>query len=265
LYINIEELAEHLSVSVSTIRTWLKSGFFSQDAFFSVNTVQRFKLEVVLKELHSENFGKEENDSSLEHRAQSTPDANTIISSDYETLVTDLFKMAYGYYKLLSRNQYTLNQILDEFTLETRNGDYSFEIGQDLLSILESYNLNDVVSQIRARIIECYVDSDDRAQILDGLGILVDIGTAQVHLKSKLNELNSKEQSIRERALEKLGLTSNMMDDLHFNEDEILETLSHVMLEPSAGIPPDSLEKIVKLRRSAFSTLIDFDTGDIYL
>ena len=242
-----------------------KIWFFSQDAFFSVNTVQRFKLEFVLKELHSENFGKKEDESFLEHRARRTPDANAIISSDYEALVTDLFKMAYGYYKLLSRNQSKLNEILDEFTLETGDYDYSFEIGQDLLSILESYNLSDVVRQIRARIIECYVDSDDRAQILDGLGILVDIGTAQVHLKSKLNELNSKEQSIRKRALEKLGLTSEIMDDLHFDEDEILDTLSHVMLEPSADIPPDGLEKIVKLRRSAFSTLMNFDTGEIHL
>jgi DNA-binding transcriptional MerR regulator len=276
LYISIEELAEHLAVSVSTIRTWLKSGLFSKDAFFAVNTVYRFKLEVVLEELHSANLAKEKQGLSTEIKLDETTDINHLVAYDYEALVTDLFKSMYNTYEKLSQTSDIIDDIVNELSLEIR--DYSNEIAEiedsllsepwnDLASILKNHNFSEVIDGIRAHVLDSYSDNDDRAKLLDELGILGDVSVIQKSLTFELEEYRSKEHSLQKRLqkriLDRLKLSPEKIKILRFYVDDIHEELFQLMLNTSADIPSQKTQDILELRRSMFSNLVNFNTGDV--
>jgi hypothetical protein len=276
LYITIEDLAKHLAVSVSTISTWLKSGYFSKKAFFLVDTVYRFKLEVVLEELHSNSFAKIKNSSSTEIQLDKAADTNPLVFSDYEALVTDLFKNMYKCFEKLSQTSNIVDDIVNELTLEIR--DYSNEMSEiedsllsqpwnELSSILKRYNFSEVIDDIKAHVLETYSDSDDRANLLDKLGILTDVSTIQKSLTFELEEYRSKEHSLQrrlqKRILERLGLSPEKIENLRFNAEEIHYELFQVIIKPRPDIPSQQIQNILELRRSVFSDLINFDTGNI--
>lgn len=265
MYISVEEFAEHLSVPEALVREWLNSGYFSHKAFFNVNNVQRVNLDIAIEEIHSENFGRETTSTPLQQQQTLASQDGNLLLSDYESLVTCLFKIAHENYQLSAKQYWTVNDIVNEFDLETSTEDYSYNIAGELLSILQSYNLNEVVTGIREHILMCYNDSDDRAQLLDALGILSDVGTVQKKLEAKLQEYNSKELSSREHTLKKLGLTSTSLESLRVDDEIKLEELQEAMLEPTTGNSPDEIKNLLLLRRLKFGKLIDFDTGEILL
>jgi excisionase family DNA binding protein len=46
-YVPIDNVAKHFSVSVSTIRAWIKDGKIPKDTFMQLGTTYRFKLSAV--------------------------------------------------------------------------------------------------------------------------------------------------------------------------------------------------------------------------
>ena len=265
MYLSVEEFAKHLSVPETLVREWLSAEYFSNKAFFNVNNVERINLDVAIEEIHSENFGRENTSAPLQKQQTLTSQDGNLLLSDYESLVTCLFKIAYENYKLSANQYWTVNDIINEFDLETHSDDYSYDIAGELLAILQSYNLNEVINGIREHILLCYNDSDDRAQLLDALGILSDVGSIQKKLETKLHEYNSKELSSRERTLRKLGLTSTTLESLRIDDEIKLEELQEAMLEPLTGNSPEEIKNLLLLRRLKFGKLIDFDTGEILL
>ena len=51
-FVNIDQLAEHFSVSVSTIRHWLRDGHIPEDAVMQVGKTFRYKLSDVENALY---------------------------------------------------------------------------------------------------------------------------------------------------------------------------------------------------------------------
>lgn len=50
-YVPIEELAKHFTVSVSTIRSWVRTGSIPEGTYLKVGTTYRFKISDVEKAL----------------------------------------------------------------------------------------------------------------------------------------------------------------------------------------------------------------------
>jgi excisionase family DNA binding protein len=46
-FVPIEELAKHFSVSVSTIRAWIRQGYIPKDSFLRIGSTYRFKISEV--------------------------------------------------------------------------------------------------------------------------------------------------------------------------------------------------------------------------
>ena len=46
-YVPIENVAKHFSVSISTIRAWLRQGKIPKDTYMKLGTTYRFKLSAV--------------------------------------------------------------------------------------------------------------------------------------------------------------------------------------------------------------------------
>ena len=58
----IEDVSEHLNVSVSTVRKWIRDGVIPENTYMKVGYTQRFDLELVVNEL----LGYKEGDEYLE-------------------------------------------------------------------------------------------------------------------------------------------------------------------------------------------------------
>ena len=59
-YMNMKDLAEHLTVSVSTIRAWMRNKVIPKDTYISLGTTYRFKASAVTDALMNYNLEKEE-------------------------------------------------------------------------------------------------------------------------------------------------------------------------------------------------------------
>ena len=46
-YVSIEEVAKYFSVSVSTVRAWLRQGFIPKEAYLKIGHTYRFKIKDV--------------------------------------------------------------------------------------------------------------------------------------------------------------------------------------------------------------------------
>jgi excisionase family DNA binding protein len=53
-YVPIEDLAQHLSVKVSTIRSWVHNGFISPTAYIKVGNTYRFNITDVVESLKTQ-------------------------------------------------------------------------------------------------------------------------------------------------------------------------------------------------------------------
>tara|TARA_R110000796_G_scaffold222487_1_gene338681 strand:- start:56 stop:286 length:231 start_codon:yes stop_codon:yes gene_type:complete len=58
-YVSISELAEHLSVSIPTIRLWIGNGILPSDCCLKVARTYRFKISEVESALKKEKLDKE--------------------------------------------------------------------------------------------------------------------------------------------------------------------------------------------------------------
>ncbi len=74
-YVPIDEVARHFSVSVSTIRTWVKQNRITRDTYIQVGNTYRFQLSAVVAALSAANDTEE----------TTRPDA---VSDDLPELVT---------------------------------------------------------------------------------------------------------------------------------------------------------------------------------
>jgi len=50
-FVPIEECAKHFTVSVSTIRSWIRQGFIPKDTYLKVGLTYRFDLAAIIKAL----------------------------------------------------------------------------------------------------------------------------------------------------------------------------------------------------------------------
>ena len=61
-YVNISDVAEHFSVSISTVRPWVREGYRPEHTYVKIDNTQRFKLEEVTKALPEGEEGNTTND-----------------------------------------------------------------------------------------------------------------------------------------------------------------------------------------------------------
>jgi hypothetical protein len=50
-FVPIEECAKHFTVSVSTIRAWIRQGFIPKDTYLKIGLTYRFDLSAIIKAL----------------------------------------------------------------------------------------------------------------------------------------------------------------------------------------------------------------------
>lgn len=50
-YVPIEDVAKHLSVSVSTVRAWVRQGYIPKHTYIKVGATYRFRLSAVVDHL----------------------------------------------------------------------------------------------------------------------------------------------------------------------------------------------------------------------
>ena len=60
-YVPIDDLADHLSVKVSTIRTWVQKQYIPKDTYIKVGYTYRFDIPAVVAGLQKESTEREEN------------------------------------------------------------------------------------------------------------------------------------------------------------------------------------------------------------
>ena len=54
-YVTIEDVAKHFSVSISTVRGWIRQKYIPEDTYISINNVLRFRIsDVTLVKVKSE-------------------------------------------------------------------------------------------------------------------------------------------------------------------------------------------------------------------
>jgi predicted site-specific integrase-resolvase len=63
-FVPIEELAKHFSVSISTVRGWLRQGYIPKDTYLKIGNTYRFNLPKVVEALTANNTPKKQRDSS---------------------------------------------------------------------------------------------------------------------------------------------------------------------------------------------------------
>lgn len=64
-YVTVEALAKHFSVSISTIRAWLRQGYIPADTYIKIGTTYRFspdKVEAALVSKTQEDLAAEDQD-----------------------------------------------------------------------------------------------------------------------------------------------------------------------------------------------------------
>jgi excisionase family DNA binding protein len=59
-YVPIEKLAEHFSVSISTIRMWVRNGHIPKDTYVNIGNTYRFSIDDVASALTKSNSGSGE-------------------------------------------------------------------------------------------------------------------------------------------------------------------------------------------------------------
>jgi excisionase family DNA binding protein len=52
-FVPIEELAKHFTVSVSTVRAWVRQGYIPKDTYLKIGNTYRFNVPAVVKALSS--------------------------------------------------------------------------------------------------------------------------------------------------------------------------------------------------------------------
>jgi excisionase family DNA binding protein len=92
-YVPIKEVAKHFSVSVSTVRTWIRENVIPDSTYIKLGTTYRFNLDAVTKafkdlQADAEKGSEVESDSSIEEE----PDAGSSESNEdtYEDAKTPI-------------------------------------------------------------------------------------------------------------------------------------------------------------------------------
>ena len=263
MYITIEELSTQLSVPISNIRHWLEAGYFSKEAYFNVNNVCRFDLDKVILELHSDSFGSQ---SKTSQNIKSTtanveiPEINKILLEEYKHLVSKLLLVITNNLLLPGSMIEKLRDFEDEFT-----SGYDFQYAtsslHDAVSVLERYQLNEVISKIIDFITSTYPDDEDRRTLLDNIGVLNDLGKVQTDMQDKLDKYISFESNTRDEMLKYIGADYESLEDIVSRDDALLEEIEEIMTNfENASIQSDENSKIImEMRQSLFSNIYDFN------
>jgi len=263
MYITIEELSTQLSVPISNIRNWLEAGYFSKEAYFNVNDVCRFDLDKVILELHAENFGSKNSTSqNIKPTAanEEIPEINKILLEEYKYLVSKLLLVITKNLLLPDSMIEKLRDFEDEFT-----SGYDFQYAtsslHDAVSVLERYQLNEVISKIIDFITSTYPDDEDRRTLLDNIGILNDLGKVQTDMQHKLDKYISFESNTRDEILKYIGADYESLEDIVASEDALLEEIEEIMTNcENASDQSDENSKIImEMRHSLFSGIYDFE------
>tara|TARA_R100001369_G_C3325037_1_gene169548 strand:- start:4691 stop:4945 length:255 start_codon:yes stop_codon:yes gene_type:complete len=59
-YVAIESVAEKFSVSISTVRSWIRKGFIPRDSYIKAGNTYRFKLDEIESSLRKDSSEDEE-------------------------------------------------------------------------------------------------------------------------------------------------------------------------------------------------------------
>ena len=276
MYVTIEELAEKLSISVSRIRSWLNAGYFSKGAYFGVDNEYRFNLEKVIEELHSESFGEvtavssifaasrvDPQNTSQTEKEFEIPSVNKTLFKEYKYLVSQLLDIISRNILLPNSTSNKLRRFEDDFS----NG-YDFKSTtasiHDAVSLLEDYNLEEVVADIKEFILLKFTDDDDRRALLDAIGIFNDLGKIQKSMLDKYNEYISCEGEARQKMLVSVGVDYDMLDEVLSDEEVILEELETALAnhDEVIALSKEQSEMIAEMRKSLFSKIYDFEKGE---
>jgi len=153
-----------------------------------------------------------------------------------------------------------LRDFEDEFT-----SGYDFQYAtsslHDAVSVLERYQLNEVISKIIDFITSTYPDDEDRRTLLDNIGILNDLGKVQTDMQDKLDKYISFESNTRDEMLKYIGADYESLEDIVSRDDALLEEIEEIMTNcENASIQSDENSKIImEMRHSLFSGIYDFD------
>jgi excisionase family DNA binding protein len=77
-YVNLEELAEHVGVKVSTVRQWVKRGFIPRNTYIKAGNTYRFCLADVINALRQEEQPKEQPKEQPEETPKESSEAPSI-------------------------------------------------------------------------------------------------------------------------------------------------------------------------------------------
>jgi hypothetical protein len=82
-YVPIEELAKHLSVSVSTIRSWIRQGHITKDTYLKIGNTYRFNVSKVVAALANADENVEETPEAPEGAGNSAPKTPVQLELDF--------------------------------------------------------------------------------------------------------------------------------------------------------------------------------------
>lgn len=77
-YVNLEELAEHVGVKVSTVRQWVKRGFIPRNTYIKAGNTYRFCLADVINALRQEEQPEEQPKEQPEETPKESSEAPSI-------------------------------------------------------------------------------------------------------------------------------------------------------------------------------------------
>ncbi len=88
-YVNLEELAEHVGVKVSTVRQWVKRGFIPRNTYIKAGNTYRFCLADVINALRQEEQPEEQPKEQPKEQPEETPKESSEVPS-IEAMLSEL-------------------------------------------------------------------------------------------------------------------------------------------------------------------------------
>lgn len=84
-FVPIDKVAEHFSVSISTVRTWVRQNRIPRDTYVKLGNTYRFQLSAVADALTAINSGEQEEAPLDEYTVEANQIVNALDLDDFDT------------------------------------------------------------------------------------------------------------------------------------------------------------------------------------
>lgn len=84
-FVPIDKVAEHFSVSISTVRTWVRQNRIPRDTYVKLGNTYRFQLSAVADALTAINSGEQEEAPLDEYTVEAKEIVNALDLDDFDT------------------------------------------------------------------------------------------------------------------------------------------------------------------------------------